>query len=60
MEANALPKTPEALRAAVSDAQNALRRLRFSVSANQLKRVREIRTLRAQVARLNTALRVHA
>lgn len=58
MDANPIPTTPDALKLAVSEAQNSLRRLRFQVSANQLKQVREIRSLRTRLARLQTALTV--
>lgn len=58
MDANPLPTTPDALKLAVNEAQNRLRHLRFQVSANQLKQVREIRVLRTQLARLQTALTV--
>lgn|GEM_PF-5185422 len=56
MDTQPLPKTPEALRTAIATAENAMRQLRFQASANQLKRVREIRTLRVQIARLHSAL----
>lgn len=60
MDATTLPKTPQALNAAVADAEQKLRALRFQASANQLKQVREIRILRSQIARLKTALTAHA
>ncbi len=57
MDANMLPKTPAAVRAAIEDAQQKLHDLRLQASANQLKRVRDIRAARRSVARLKTALR---
>ena len=55
MDVQPIPKTPEALRAAIADAENELRHVRFQVSANQLKNVRHIRVLRSSIARLKTA-----
>ena len=60
MDATIMPKTPQALTAAIADAEHKLRSLRFQASANQLKQVREIRVLRSQIARFKTALTAHA
>ncbi len=53
-------QTPAALKKALGEAENRLRELRFKVSANQLKDVRELREVRTEIARLRTALHAKA
>ena len=49
--------TTDALRHALLEAQGTLRTLRSQLSAGQLTRVRQVRVLRQQIARLKTTLR---
>ena len=49
-------QSPEALTKSLQEAENHLRELRFKLSSNQLKDVRDVRLLRAEIARLKTAL----
>lgn len=51
------PKTDAELRQILGEHQERLRRLRFSASERQLKNVREIRTEKRVIARIETALR---
>jgi ribosomal protein L29 len=46
----------EALRKELTEAQAALRTLRAELSAHQLTRVRKVRDVRRQIARLHTRL----
>lgn len=47
-------QTPDALTREWKDAENKLHALRMKCASNQLKRVREIRVIRAEIARLKT------
>jgi len=49
--------SPEALRKELDEALAQLRGLRSQLSAHQLARVREVREVRRQIARLKTLLR---
>ncbi|KKW33336.1 MAG: 50S ribosomal protein L29 [Candidatus Uhrbacteria bacterium GW2011_GWA2_53_10] len=46
----------EALQKALADAEQRLHTLRFRLSSNQLKTVREIREIRQELARISTVL----
>ncbi len=49
-------KSPTVLIQEMEEAQNRLRELRFKLSSNQLKDVREVRELKRGVARIKTLL----
>lgn len=50
---------PDALARALLEAQAKLRHLQGQLAANQLKQVREVRSVRRQIARLKTILQTH-
>jgi ribosomal protein L29 len=50
-------QNPEALKKVLAERVQHLHTLRFQLSANQLKTVREVRQLRQEIARLKTVLR---
>ncbi len=50
-------QTVEALRHSWKEAENRLHALRFKLSSNQLKHVRDVREIRAEIARLKTLIR---
>lgn len=51
-----ITKTPEELTKILVESQEKLRELRFKDSNKQLKNVRSIRTLKQDIARINTLL----
>ncbi len=50
-------QSPEALIKALAERLQRLHTLRFQLSANQLKTVREVRQVRQEISRLKTVLR---
>lgn len=59
MEFNELRDKPkQELELILKDEREKLRNLRFGLSANQIKNVREVRKVKRAIARINTLLRL--